>query len=179
MGNEIAWLLLVALFALAFGVYLTVRRQLSRGELCALTIWGGWLVVAGLVFSYMGGVVHPYYTVALAPAIAALVGMGGVWAWRRRAGWDGRLGLGAMMALGAGSSTILLQRNNFNPTWIGLILVLAVVGAVGVLVARPRTVGVAVVIGALAGLAGATSFPSSPPRPHTMARYRPRFASRR
>jgi hypothetical protein len=30
MGNEIAWLLLVALFALAFGVYLAVRRQLSR-----------------------------------------------------------------------------------------------------------------------------------------------------
>ena len=90
MGNEISWLLLVALFALAFGAYLAVRRQLSRGELCALMIWGCWLVVTGLVLSYMGGVVHPYYTVALAPAIAALVGTSGVWAWMRLARWDGR-----------------------------------------------------------------------------------------
>ena len=158
MGNEISWLLLVALFALAFGVYLAVRRQLSRGELCALMIWGGWLVVTGLVLSYMGGVVHPYYTVALAPAIAALVGMSGVWAWLRRAGWDGRFALGAMIALAATSAAVLLHRNNFNPTWTRLVLVLAIVGAVGALVARPRAVGIAVAIGALAGLAGSTTF---------------------
>ena len=40
-------------------------------------VWGGWLVVTGLTFSLMAGIIHPYYTVALAPAIAALVGLGG------------------------------------------------------------------------------------------------------
>jgi len=30
----------------------------------------GWLLVTGAVFSFMDGTVHPYYTVALAPAIA-------------------------------------------------------------------------------------------------------------
>ena len=41
-------------------------------------LWGGWLLVTGLVFSFMQGIFHAYYTVALAPAIGALVGMGAV-----------------------------------------------------------------------------------------------------
>ena len=40
--------------------------------------WGGWLLVTGLVFSYMQGIIHPYYMVALAPAIGALVGVGAI-----------------------------------------------------------------------------------------------------
>src|SRR6185295_14681286 len=40
----------------------------------AALIWGGSLLVTGGVFSYMAGIFHPYYTVALAPAIGALVG---------------------------------------------------------------------------------------------------------
>src|SRR6185436_4923025 len=43
----------------------------------ALLLWGGWLVVTGAVFSLMAGIFHAYYTVALAPAIAALVAIGG------------------------------------------------------------------------------------------------------
>jgi 4-amino-4-deoxy-L-arabinose transferase-like glycosyltransferase len=158
MGNEISWLLMVALFALVFGLYLAARRQLSRGELCALVIWGSWLLVTSVVLSYMGGLVHPYYTVALAPAIAALVGMGGLWAWRRRSGWDGRFALGAMIALAAALSAVLLHRNSFNPTWTCVVLTLAVVGAVGVLLAPARLMGVVVAIGTMAGLAGTTTF---------------------
>ncbi len=30
--------------------------------------------VTAVVFSFMDGIIHPYYTVALAPAVAALVG---------------------------------------------------------------------------------------------------------
>ena len=40
MGNEISWLVVVALFVVAFGMYLAVRRALSRGEMCALLMWG-------------------------------------------------------------------------------------------------------------------------------------------
>jgi 4-amino-4-deoxy-L-arabinose transferase-like glycosyltransferase len=157
-GNEISWLLLVALFAMAFGVYLAARRLMSREELCALVIWGSWLLVTGLVLSFMGGVVHPYYTVALAPAIAALTGMGGLWAWRRRSGWDGRFTLGAMIALAAASSAVLLHRNNFNPTWTSMVLVLAVIGTLGALFAPRRAIGIAVAAGTVAGFAGTTTF---------------------
>ena len=101
MANEISWLLPAALVAAAFGVYLVFRGRLSRGEKAALTMFTGWLVVSALVFSYMSGMVHPYYTVAMAPAVAGLVGIGTVWAWRSRAGWDGRIVLAAMIALTA------------------------------------------------------------------------------
>ena len=109
MANEISWLIVVAVFVVAFGMYLAARRALSRAELCALLMWGTWLVVTGVVFSFMGGMVHPYYTVALAPAIAALVGIGAVWAWRRRsqlgwplrAGGDDRAGRGPLSDLAA------------------------------------------------------------------------------
>jgi 4-amino-4-deoxy-L-arabinose transferase-like glycosyltransferase len=160
MSIEISWLIPVALFVVAFGMYLAVRRALSRGELCALLMWGTWLVVTGVVFSFMGGTVHPYYTVALAPAIAALVGIGAVWAWRRRSSWDGRCALAAMIALAALPSADLLQRNAFGPAWLPwLIVSLAAVSALGVLWPRPPVVAlVAACLAGLAGLAGTTMF---------------------
>ncbi|MCP3805504.1 glycosyltransferase family 39 protein [Allokutzneria sp. A3M-2-11 16] len=78
MAGQIAWLLPAALVLLAFGLYAGKRER------SAFVMWGGWLVVTGLVFSYMNGIIHSYYTVALAPAIAALIGMGSAVAWRER-----------------------------------------------------------------------------------------------
>ena len=49
-----------------------------------LTLWLGWLLVTGLTFSFMAGIFHPYYTVALAPAIGALVGIGALVLWQHR-----------------------------------------------------------------------------------------------
>jgi 4-amino-4-deoxy-L-arabinose transferase-like glycosyltransferase len=156
MANEISWLVVAALFVVAFGTYLTARRALSRAELCALLIWGTWLVVTGVVFSFMGGMVHPYYTVALAPAVAALVGVGVVWAWRRRSSWDGRCALAAMIVLAAGPSALLLHRNVFGPAWLPwLVAGLAAVSAAAVLWPRPPVV--ALVAGCMAGLAGTTA----------------------
>jgi 4-amino-4-deoxy-L-arabinose transferase-like glycosyltransferase len=157
MANEISWLIVAALFVVAFGMYLAARGALNRGELCALLMWGTWLVVTGVVLSFMGGTVHPYYTVALAPAIAALVGIGAVWAWRRRSSWDGRCALAVMIVLAAAVSAVLLHRNTFGPEWLPwLIVVLAAVSVVGVLWPRPPVAVLAA--GCVAGLAGTTVF---------------------
>jgi len=157
MANEISWLIAAALFVVAFGLYLAARRALSRGELCALLMWGTWLLVTGVVFSFMGGMVHPYYTVALAPAIAALVGIGAVCAWQRRSRWDGRCALAALIVLAAVPSASLLHRNAFGAPWLPwLIAAVAVVSAVGVLWPRPPVA--ALVAGAVAGLAGTAAF---------------------
>jgi 4-amino-4-deoxy-L-arabinose transferase-like glycosyltransferase len=157
MANEISWLIAAALFVVVFGTYLAARRELSRGELCALLTWGIWLLVTGVVFSFMGGIVHPYYTVALAPAIAALVGIGAVWAWQRTSRWDGRCALAALIAVSAIPSASLLHRNAFGWSWLPwLIVAVAVVGAVGVLWPRPPVV--ALVAGGAAGLAGTMGF---------------------
>jgi 4-amino-4-deoxy-L-arabinose transferase-like glycosyltransferase len=152
MANEISWLNVVALFVVAFGIYLAARRALSRAELCALLMWGAWLVLTGMVFSFMGGMVHPYYTVAMAPAVAGLVGIGAVWAWRRRSNWDGRCALATMIVLAACPSALLLHRNAFGPPWLAwLVAGLPVVSAAGVLWPRPPVV--ALVAGCVAGLA--------------------------
>ena len=152
MANEISWLIVVALFVIAFGIYLAARRALSRGELCALLMWGTWLVLTGVVFSFMGGMVHPYYTVALAPALAGLVGIGAVWAWRRRSSWDGRCALAAMIVLAAGPSALLLHRNAFGPVWLPwLVAGSAAVSAAAMLWPRPPVVAL---VAACVGRAG-------------------------
>ena len=45
-------------------------------------LWGGWAVVCAAVFSLSKGIFHPYYTVQLAPGLAALAGAGGVALWQ-------------------------------------------------------------------------------------------------
>jgi 4-amino-4-deoxy-L-arabinose transferase-like glycosyltransferase len=158
-GNEISWLLPVALFVVVFGGYLWARGHLSRDERAACTAWGGWLLVTGLVFTVMNGTVHPYYSVALAPAVAALVGLGSVWAWRTRPGWDGRIALAVMLGLAGWRSVNLLNRNHFGPDWTPtLITALSVVGIAAVLIGRRRWSAAGALAGAFGAAAGTVAF---------------------
>ncbi|MGV9860408.1 glycosyltransferase family 39 protein [Gordonia sp. NPDC003425] len=171
MGNEISWLLPVALFAIAFGVYLMIRsfpvfgyrNGVNRTESAAIVTWGGWLLVTGMIFSYMSGVIHPYYTVALAPAVAAMVALGGVFAWRRRAHWDGRIAMVAMIGLAAWWSIVLLNRNDWGPVWCRWLIAVLAVGAVigviaGSVMGLRKLVAASVIAGALAGFGGTAAF---------------------
>ena len=83
-GLEVSWLLPAALVLLAGAVWVTWRGRRTDPARAALIIFGGWLISTGLTFAYMQGTIHPYYTVALAPAIGALVGIGLVLIWRHR-----------------------------------------------------------------------------------------------
>ncbi|WP_029117050.1 glycosyltransferase family 39 protein [Mycobacterium sp. URHB0044] len=158
-GNEISWLLPAALLALSFGGYLWARGRLSRDEHAAVVSWGGWLLVTGLVFTLMNGTVHPYYSVALAPAVAALVGLGSAWAWRARSGWDGRIALTGMLGLTGWQSVTLLTRNDFGPHWLPwMIAALSALGAVVALIGRWRPAATAVALGAIGASAGTVVF---------------------
>ena len=73
------------------------RRARRCGASCrwsragqALLLWGGWLATYGVVFSMAQGIFHPYYLIMLAPAAAALVGIGvaALWAAYRQGGWQ-------------------------------------------------------------------------------------------
>jgi 4-amino-4-deoxy-L-arabinose transferase-like glycosyltransferase len=162
MGNEISWLLPVALFVLVLGVYLSLRGTLSRIEKAALVTWGGWIVLCGSVFSYMDGMTHPYYTVAMAPAIGALIGLGGGWAWRRRTNWDGRVAWAVMIALAAIWGVLMLHSTGIGPSWLPWGIGVTAIAAVGMLVAgavwSPRLLPVAVIAGVVAGLGGTAAF---------------------
>ena len=90
-GGEVSWLLPAALILLIAGLWFTRSEARTSGTRAALLLWGGWLVVTAGIFSFMGGTVHPYYSVALAPAIAALAGIGSLELWRGRAYWPARV----------------------------------------------------------------------------------------
>jgi 4-amino-4-deoxy-L-arabinose transferase-like glycosyltransferase len=137
MGGQAAWLLPAAL--LAIGVVLFARRHTPRTDRvrAAGIIWGGWLLVTGAIFSYGMGVIHTYYTVALAPAIAALVALGGHQLWRRRDQAWARIVAAASVALTAGWAFALLDRTpSWNPA-LRWIVVASGIGAAVALVAWP------------------------------------------
>ena len=71
IGGQIAWLMPAALVLLVAGLWFTRRAPRTDRTRALLIVWGGWLLVTGLTFSVMKGIFHQYYTVALAPAIAA------------------------------------------------------------------------------------------------------------
>ncbi len=67
------------------------RLPLDRRH-AALAMWGTWLFTAAAYFS-VSGYGHRHYLVMLAPAVAALVGIGATALWRdyRSPGWRGWL----------------------------------------------------------------------------------------
>ena len=117
IGGQISWLLPSALILLAVGLYLRGRAPRTDARRAAYVVWGGWLLVTGLTFSLMAGIFHEYYTVALAPAVAALVGMGASEAWEHRRHPVGSIALAAATAAAATWSFILLSRVDWMP-WL-------------------------------------------------------------
>jgi 4-amino-4-deoxy-L-arabinose transferase-like glycosyltransferase len=109
MGSQIAWLLPAAVVLGAAGFWLTRRAPRTDPARAALVLWGGWLVVTALVFSYMNGIIHAYYTVALAPAIGALAGIGAVLLWRRRSDALAAAVLAGVVGLTAIEAYVLLD----------------------------------------------------------------------
>ncbi|MCW2686640.1 MAG: family glycosyltransferase, 4-amino-4-deoxy-L-arabinose transferase [Mycobacterium sp.] len=137
MGTEISWLLPAALVGLLAGLWFTRRGPRTGRVRANLLLWGGWLLVTGAVFSFMGGVIHPYYTVALAPAIAAVVAISVRELWRGRHFLQARIVL-AVMSAGTGVwAFVLLDR---TPDWFPGLRWVVVVGSV--VVASLLVVGV-------------------------------------
>jgi 4-amino-4-deoxy-L-arabinose transferase-like glycosyltransferase len=155
VGSQVAWLLPAALVLGVAGLRFARGR---RNVQAALTLWLGWLVVTALTFSLMAGIFHPYYTVALAPAIGALVGIGGWALWQHRTSLVATGVLGLTTALTTSLAVELLARDSSWHPWlkyavatVGFAAALMIVG-VGHL---PRRVATTVAVVAL--LSGLTA----------------------
>ena len=129
-GNMMSWLLPGALVMGAVLLVLTLRNRRTDRERAALLLWGGSLVAIGLTISLAQGIIHPYYTVAMAPPLGALVGIATMGLWERRERWTARLGLAGALAATVWWSVELLGRTS---DWFpSLRPFVAVVGALGV-----------------------------------------------
>ena len=162
IGGQISWLLPAALILLVAGLWFTRRAPRTDRVRAALLLWGGWTLVTALVFSLMEGTFHAYYTVALAPGIAALVAVGGREAWRARDTWTGRGVLAGTTAVTAVWAWVLLGRSTTFLPWLRwVVLAVGVVAAVGLLVPAGWRARVATVVAGaalIAGLAGPTAY---------------------
>jgi 4-amino-4-deoxy-L-arabinose transferase-like glycosyltransferase len=155
VGGQVSWLLPAALLLLVVGLVAVGRAPRTDVRRASLLVWGLWLLVTGLTFSLMAGIFHAYYTVALAPAIGALVGTGGALLWRRRTQFWARLVLAATLAVTVTWSAVLLGRSaSFLPWLRPTVLVIGLATALGLLVVDRVGRAVAATLMALAILVG-------------------------
>ncbi len=136
-GGQVAWLIPLAVAGLLAGLWLTRRGGRGDRGRAGWLLWGTWAGVSAAVFSLSQGIFHPYYSVQLAPAIAALAGAGGVALWhlgrRHRAmGWV----LPAAIVVTAAVAVEILDRTpSYHPGLRSAIAVGAAVAAAGLLAA--------------------------------------------
>lgn len=134
LGSQIVWLLPLAILGMiALAWQRRPRIQIDRQQQ-SLVFWGMWLLTMGIFFS-VAGFFHQYYMTEMAPAIAALFGIGLVTMWQdfRHPGWRGWLLPFALLATAAEQIYILKSYPTWNQILIPLIAVLCIIAA-GVLI---------------------------------------------
>ncbi|MEZ3181110.1 glycosyltransferase family 39 protein [Streptomyces pimonensis] len=162
IGGQVSWLLPAALLLLVAGLVLT--RKAARTDLAraSFLVWGGSLLMTMVVFSYMAGIFHQYYTVALAPYLAAVVGMGAAALWeKRRELWASPALAAAVTATAAWGYVLLNRTPDYLPWLKWLVLVGGLVAALGLVFAGRvgRRVALAAAgLGLVAALAGPTAY---------------------
>ncbi|MFF0475337.1 ArnT family glycosyltransferase [Streptomyces sp. NPDC004284] len=158
VGGQISWLLPAALILLVAGLVVTWRAPRTDTARSAFLVWGGALLMTLAVFSFMAGIFHEYYTVALAPYLAALIGMGAAVLWEERTRLLASATLAVAVAVTAWWGWTLLGR---TPDWLPwlrwTVLVAGAAAALGLPLAGrvDRRLGLGLAgLGLLAGLAG-------------------------
>jgi hypothetical protein len=157
-GFEIGWLLPGALLATVLVLVERGRAPRTDRVRAGVVLFGGWMVVDGVVLSLMHGTVHAYYCLSLAPAVAAMFAIGVQRMWVRRDSWFGRLGLTALLAGTAAWGWWLLHRNPHWQTWIRVVIVVLATGVLAFWIGRPAAEWVAVVLALCAALLGPAAY---------------------
>ncbi len=124
-GGQIAWLIPFALIGAVWSAFVWRGDAMRRA---AVVLFAGWVLLHAGVFSYAEGIYHSYYTVALAPGIAALAGINAVAAIeavRRHRAWLVVIGIAVAV-------TVLVQLDvvGRQPEFFGWLRPYVVTGAI-------------------------------------------------
>jgi 4-amino-4-deoxy-L-arabinose transferase-like glycosyltransferase len=161
MGGQISWLVPAALIVLIAGLWLCRGRARTDRTRAALILWGAFFVVSALVLSLSEGIIHPYYTIELAPAVGALIGIGGEMLWQRRDTPFARIVLALALAATAGWAYELLVRSPAWLPWLRVAIVIVGLIAAVAIVLGPRLSGRLLLAAVAAGLAAALAGPAA------------------
>jgi 4-amino-4-deoxy-L-arabinose transferase-like glycosyltransferase len=137
LGGQVSWLLPIALLGMLALAWQRRPRFQDDPQQKSLLLWGMWLLTTGIFFS-VAGFFHQYYMTEMAPAIAALFGIGLVIMWKdfRNGGWRGWL-LPLALIVTVAEQVYLLRA---YPTWsrwlVPIIVVLSIVAVAMLLATR-------------------------------------------
>ena len=139
LGGQIGWLLPASVAGLIAGLATRLRAPRTDLARAGFLLWGLWLAVHAVVFSFMSGVIHSYYAVVMAPAVGALVGGGLVAAWNARAKvtWAGAA-IGLVMVASAVVAAIILARTPDFAPGLGIAAIFVTAIVLPILALRPR-----------------------------------------
>lgn len=157
-GGMISWLIPAALLLMIIALILIGRAPRTERTRAALIMFGGSMITTALVFSFMAGIYHDYYTVALAPWIAGTLIIGGTVVWRRRGLLVSRIALAAATAASTGWAFVLLGQSGEQPydalRW--LVLATGILATAGFVLLLRLPKAAAWVVLSLAGVAAMT-----------------------
>jgi len=161
-AGQFSWLAPAAVIGGVAMLWWTRRRRRTDPMRADLLLWSAWLAVTWVTFSLMAGIFHAYYTVVLAPAIAALVGLSAGALWGARGSLAARVTLTAGVVATAAWSAVLLHRSPLWLPWLGPLVVVSAVLAAAALLMIGRVRGPArslAVVGASLGIAALLAGP--------------------
>lgn len=139
IGGQITWLLPAGLVLFAVALVLGRRAARTDARRATLLLFGGWLIVTALAFSFMAGIFHAYYTVALAPALAGVVAIGASAVWGARDRLWVRI-LSAVTMLGTAVwAWVLLDRATGWLPWLKVVVLILALAASALLLLPPRS----------------------------------------
>ncbi len=159
-GGQISWLIPAALILFVAALVVigrSARTDLRRGFLVLSALW---LLTTMVVFSFMQGIFHSYYTAALAPALAGLLAASAAVCWQARQATWVRAVLAAASTVTAVWGFVLLGRSpEFVPWLRWVVLVVGVVAGLALIAVHRGLAGRAVAGAAIvAALAGPTAY---------------------
>jgi 4-amino-4-deoxy-L-arabinose transferase-like glycosyltransferase len=133
LGHDTGWLIPPAALVSLWG--LASRRRASREDplRACFILWGAWLVTFFAVFSALT-TIHAYYTAALSPPIAAIIGAGVAAAWSRdRTAASRRIGLAVVVAGTAAYAVWLVPSTGTHvPRWLVPVIITVAIAALAV-----------------------------------------------
>ena len=154
-GTQISWLAPLAFAGIVISLLVIGRAVRTDVRRASVIAFGGWLTVTWLVFSFMAGIFHQYYTVALAPALAALVAIGAFSLWIARDKLWARIVTPILIAFTAFWDFSLAGRSQWLYWLKWTILIIGLMGALGFALAgllRIRRLALAALILSVIGL---------------------------
>lgn len=128
-GTQISWLAPLAFAGIVISLLVIGRAVRTDVRRASVIAFGGWLTVTWLVFSFMAGIFHQYYTVALAPALAAMVAIGAFSLWIARDKLWARIVTPILIAFTAFWDFSLAGRSQWLPWLKWAILIIGLMGA--------------------------------------------------